>query len=658
MKTGASHADAFRAGRSVLLFLTLINLFNYLDRYILLALGPAIQKELGFDDIKMGVLGSTFLFSYFLFSPIFGLLGDKYHRLRLMSVGVGVWSLATALCAFGRTAGHLIGARVFVGVGEAAYGSTSPSVLRDLFPKEVCGKVFSIFFMAIPVGSALGFVLGGVLEKSVGWRSAFLIAGIPGLLLALGLLFLREPKRGVHDEAEEAKAAGGFFAILGELWRNKDYVFTVLGYSAYTFVVGGIAVWIPHYIERILKVPAAEGNMVFGAITVVAGFLGTIVGGAWADRWQARSPDGYLKLSAISMFAAVPVYFLVLGVNSFIAFCAFTFVLEFLFFLSTSPVNAQIVNCVSPRIRSTANAMAIFAIHILGDAISPTMVGVVSEKTKDLHAGMHLFTVAIVLSALIWAWKVLAEWETMPWPAGALQLPKAQCHRGFHASAPENTLAAFRAAAAAGAEMVELDVRLSSDERAVVVHDADLRRVIEGQTANSGGGEGLVRDLSAAELAARARVPTLLEVLLDPACSGLKVNIELKHCPGQNAALAAAACAAVLEAQAQGRVLFSSFNPLLLRAAARHLPSVPRALLATGEKDPENKFYLRRMYLAFLARPHMLNYDGRYLTERLVRSLKSRKVPFAVWTVEDPAEARKFLAMGAESIISPVPKIV
>lgn len=649
IKKPSAHAEAFRAGRSVLFFLTLINLFNYLDRYILLALGPAIKRDLGLSDTQIGLLASAFMVSYFLISPLFGVLGDKQPRLKLMGAGVAVWSAATAFCGLGKTAAQLIWARIFVGVGEAAYGSISPSVLRDLFPKEICGKVFSIFFMAIPVGSALGFLLGGVLEGLVGWRAAFFVAGVPGLLLAIGLFFLREPKRGAFDHGEQSEGKS-FGELLRELWGNKDYVLTVAGYTAYTFVVGGVAVWIPHYIVREMGVPAAQGNMVFGGITVAAGFLGTIVGGAWADRWQAKSPDAYLKLSALSMLAAVPVYVLVLGVKSFVAFCAFTFVLEFLFFLSTSPVNAQIVNCVSPRIRSTANAMAIFAIHILGDAISPTLVGMISDSTGSLQLGMQLFTVAIVLSGLIWAWKVLAEWEVMPWPAGALKLPKAQCHRGYHTAAQENTLAAFRAAAAAGAEMVELDVRLSADSQAVVVHDADLRRL--------GGGEALVRDLSATDLATRAQVPSLLEVLRDPACSFLKVNIELKHCPGQNAALAAAACAAVIEAQAQGRVLFSSFNPLLLRAAARHLPAVPRALLATGERDPENKFYLRRMYLAFLARPHMLNYDGRYLTERLVRSLRGRRVPFAVWTVEDPAEARKFLAMGAESIISPVPKIV
>lgn len=640
--------SAFKAGRSVLLFLTLINLFNYLDRYILVALSPAIKRDLGLSDTQVGFLTTAFLFSYFLVSPIFGWLGDRQPRLRLMSLGVGVWSLATAFCGLGRSAWQLLAARLFVGVGEAAYGSISPSVLRDLFPKEVCGKVFAIFFMAIPVGSALGFLLGGILEKTVGWRAAFFVAGVPGVLLALGLLLLSEPRRGTFDHAQKEEGHSSLGDTLRALWENSNFMLTVLGYCAYTFVVGGIAVWIPHYIERYLGVPAAEGNMAFGAITVVAGFLGTIVGGAWADRWAARGSDAYLKLSALSMFVALPIYIALLSLSSFWAFCVATFALEFLLFLSTSPVNAQIVNCVSPRIRSMANAISIFAIHLLGDAISPPLVGYISDTTHNLHRGMQIFTWAILVSGLIWAWKVVAEWETLPWPSGALVLPRSQCHRGLHVKAQENTLEAFRAAAVAGAPMVELDVRLSRDGEAVVIHDADVSRV--------GGGRGLVRELSAVELATVAQVPTLRQVLEDPECSGLLVNVELKHCPGQNKALALAVARAV--AGFEARVLFSSFNPLLLRAISRHVPRVPRALLATGEPDPGNKFYLRRMYLAFLARPHMLNYDGRYLTDRLARSLRLRQVPFAVWTVEDPLQARKFLAMGAESIISPLPKIL
>jgi glycerophosphoryl diester phosphodiesterase len=198
--------------------------------------------------------------------------------------------------------------------------------------------------------------------------------------------------------------------------------------------------------------------------------------------------------------------------------------------------------------------------------------------------------------------------------------------------------------------MVELDVHLSADGIAVVIHDKTIQR--------TAGRDGLVAEMTAAGLKSQANAPSLLEVLADPACAGLLVNVELKSGVLRDNGLEAAAARAVREAGAEGRVLFSSFNPFALRRIARLLPDAPRALLATDEPEPGNKFYLRKMLLAWLARPHMLNYDRRSLTPARAAAFRSRRVPFAVWTVNDPAEARKCLAMGAESIISDLPEIL
>lgn len=635
----------------VLGLLTFINLFNYLDRYILVALSPSIKRDLNLSYTEVGFLTTAFMFTYFLISPLFGWLGDRKPRYKVMSAGVALWSLATVWSGMARALPGLLGSRLAVGVGEAAYGSISPSILTDLFPKSIRGRIFAIFFMAIPVGSALGYLLGGALEKWVGWRSAFFVAGVPGLLLALALFFLREPPRGQYDEAEERLSPKlGLLATYKVLAANSNYVLTVLGYCAYTFVLGGIAVYIPHYIETYLGVSAADGNMAFGAITVAAGFLGTMVGGSWADRWAKKGTDAYLKLSALSMLAALPVYFLVLEANSFGLFCALVFVLEFLLFLSTSPINAQIVNCVAPSMRATANAVGIFMIHLLGDAISPPLVGYVSDLSS-LRLGMYVFTVAIVASAVIWGWKVVWYWETLPWPTGGIKLPKAQCHRGFYLSGvQENSLPAFCNAAKAGASMIELDVRLSSDRVAVVIHDPDIRRVA--------GKDGLVKDLTAKQLKDLAGVPTLNDVLSEPECAPLYVNVELKSESVFSDGLEAAVARAVRETGAERRVLFSSFNPLALRRISKELPDVPRALLVSGEADEKNAFYLRKMLLAFLARPHMVNLEHSLYTERLASSFRARKIPVAVWTVDQPELAKKLLALGAESIISPKPDII
>jgi glycerophosphoryl diester phosphodiesterase/predicted MFS family arabinose efflux permease len=637
------------AGFGALLLLAFINLFNYLDRYILVALAPAIKRDLGLSDLQVGLLATAFMGSYLLISPVFGWLGDTKPRYRLMATGVALWSVATALTGRAAAFGSMMLARFGVGVGEAAYGSISPAVISDLFPVTQRGRAFSVFFVAIPVGSALGYLLAGLLEKSVGWRHAFLIAGLPGVLLALALLFAREPRRGAFDEdgCEESRSLGG---VLSSLFRNSNYVLTVLGYCAYTFVLGGVAVWIPHYVERYLGMPAADGNMAFGAVTVITGILATFIGGAWADRWALRGTDAYLKLSALSMFLAVPVFVGVLLAPGFWSFFALVFALEFLLFLSTSPVSAQIVNCVPPSMRAMANAASIFLIHLLGDMISPPLVGFVSDHSS-LWLGMWVFLAGILLSGAIWAAKVVIFWEALPWPQGAFALPRAQCHRGYRAGgAVENTLEAFRAAAKAGAKMVELDAHVSADGVAVVIHDGTIDR--------TAGRAGVVAEMKAADLRALANAPSLLEVLADPACAGLFVNVELKSGSARDTGLEAAVAEAVRGAGAEGRVLFSSFNPFALRRISRLFPGCPRALLATGEAEDGNKFYLRKTLLAFLARPHMLNYDQRSLSPARAASFRARKVPFAVWTVNDPAEARKCLAMGAESIISDLPDIL
>ncbi|MGE3261714.1 MAG: MFS transporter [Bacteriovoracia bacterium] len=631
-----------------LLLLTLINLFNYLDRYILVALSPSIKTDLNLSDTQVGGLATAFMISYFLISPAFGWLGDRKPRYRLMALGVALWSLATVASGLVKGFAALFWSRLCVGVGEAAYGSIAPSVLTDLYPKSIRGKVFAFFFMAIPVGSALGFLLGGLLEQLFGWRHAFLLAGVPGLLLAASLMLLTEPKRGAQDAGElvSKPTKQDYFGLLG----NRNYVLTVLGYTAYTFVVGGVAVWIPHYMVRYLGVSAPDGNMRFGTVTVIAGFLGTFIGGAWADRWAARSTDGYLKLSALSMFVALPIFFGVLSAESFGTFSLWVFALEFLLFLSTSPVNAQIVNSVSPNLRASAMAASIFCIHILGDAISPTLVGKVSDLA-ELKVGMLVFAPFILLSGAFWAWKVIFQWECLPWPEGGVELPKIQCHRGYEqGGVQENTLDSFRAAARAGAEMIELDVRLSKDGIPVVVHDIDIQRIAKR--------EGIVSALDAAELLSYAKVPSLAALLADPQCLGLKVNIELKTNSAGDNGLETAVAEAVKAARAEGRVMFSSFNPLALRRMSKRLPEVPRALLVTEDTaDKENKFYLRKALLAFVARPHMLNFDWRFYTAARAAQFAARKVPVSLWTVEDAAQAKKLLAMGAKSIISPLPKL-
>ncbi len=221
--------------------LSFINLFSYLDRYVVSALIESLKNSnLGLSDANLGSLMTGFLVVYTLTAPIFGALGDRRSRPRLIALGVGCWSLVTALSGFSWNYLSLLAARASVGVGEAAYVTIAPSLLSDYFPVRQRGRVMAIFFCAIPVGSALGYVVGGLVDKHYGWRMAFFVAGVPGVLLAALCLLLHDPPRGAQDHgarkrrrAERARAArtcaSETWATYGRLLRNKPYVLTVLG---------------------------------------------------------------------------------------------------------------------------------------------------------------------------------------------------------------------------------------------------------------------------------------------------------------------------------------------------------------------------------------------------------------------------------------------
>src|SRR5271169_1142080 len=231
----------------VLAVLAFINLFSYLDRYVVSGVLESLKHAgLGLSDTNLGSLMSGFLVVYTLLAPVFGALGDRRSRPRLIALGVACWSFATALSGFAVSYLTLLAARAAVGVGEAAYVTIAPSLLSDYFPVRLRGRVMAIFFCAIPVGSALGYVVGGLVDKHYGWRAAFFVAGIPGLLLAALCLLLRDPPRGAQDAGALAAAAPAptprratlgkdMWATYRRLKLNKPYVLTVLGYAAYTF---------------------------------------------------------------------------------------------------------------------------------------------------------------------------------------------------------------------------------------------------------------------------------------------------------------------------------------------------------------------------------------------------------------------------------------
>lgn len=394
--------------------LTLINLFNYLDRFVVASLVESLRaSELRLTDTQAGALMTGFIVVYMVASPFFGVLGDRGSRPRLLALGVFVWSLATAAAGLAKSFASLFAARAAVGIGEAAYGTIAPSLLADYFSKEKRGRIYAIFFCAIPIGSALGYIVGGYADTHLGWRAAFFVAGLPGLLLAFLALTLPDPPRGASDagEAGEALPEGvsrkaGWSSYLA-LAKNRPFRIAVLGYAAYTFGIGGMAFWMPSFLERVRGVPKEAATVQFGLVVVVTGFVGTFAGGFVGDALLKRTKEAYLWVSGVATLIAVPFAFVALTVPGPRVYLPALVVAQLLVFASTGPINSAIVNDVLPWQRATAVAACNFTIHVLGDVPSPPLLGALSDASS-LQSAVLLVPVAFLVGGGIWTWGALS----------------------------------------------------------------------------------------------------------------------------------------------------------------------------------------------------------------------------------------------------------
>lgn len=396
---------------AALAILAFINLFNYLDRYVVSALVESLRhSDLRLTDTQAGSLMSGFLIVFSVVAPIFGALGDRRSRPHLIAFGVGCWSVATAFSGLAWSFAALFAARAAVGIGEAAYVTVGPSLLADYFPRDQRGRAMAIFFCAIPVGTALGYVIGGVMDAHFGWRMAFFVAGIPGLTLAMLCLRLDDPPRGKQDDDSVAQPPRTLGAAAGylELLRNRPYLLTIAGYAAYTFALGGLAYWMPAFLERTRGVSEKSATFSFGIIVVITGFAGTFAGGWLGDFCARYTQRAYLWISAAATLAAVPFAWLALTVTAPTAYLVCMVIAQLLMFLSTGPINASIVNLVTPTQRASANALGVFTIHLLGDVPSPLLIGLISDHSS-LQEGVKVVPAAVLVSGLIWVCGALAQ---------------------------------------------------------------------------------------------------------------------------------------------------------------------------------------------------------------------------------------------------------
>jgi predicted MFS family arabinose efflux permease len=405
-------APASRApgATTAVVILTAMNLLNYLDRFVPSAVKDLFKADLGLTDAETAWPLTAFVVVYMIASPIFGSLADKAPRKVLIAAGVALWSLATAAAALATGFWSLLLARSLVGVGEAAYATLAPPLLSDFFPPERRNRVLTIFYVAIPVGAAAGFVLGGLVGQAFGWRAAFLVAGLPGLLAALACLRIQDPGRGAFDgPAAQSAPPPGWGAALRALLRNPLYLTAVAGYTAVTWASGGMADWFPTFLVRTHGYAVGEAGSLVGTLTVVGGLGGTAIGGWLGDRLRGRTRQPYLALSALSMVPAAVFAGLAMVAPKGWPVAACMLLAQFFLWFYNGPINTILANSTDAGLRARAFAFSIFAIHIFGDAISPTIIGALSDRV-GLGTAVALIPAFLALGALIWA----VGWRTVP----------------------------------------------------------------------------------------------------------------------------------------------------------------------------------------------------------------------------------------------------
>lgn len=386
---------------AILAALTGLNALNYLDRYVGAATLPLMLASLSISDAAGGLLQSAFILTYALVCPFIGWAGDRTPRMRLAAAGVFVWSAATVASGLAPSYAVLLAARAIVGVGEASYAVVTPSLLSDCYPPERRARVLGIFYAAIPVGSALGYVVGGLVGEHVGWREAFFVAGAPGVVLAFVLLMLREPRRGAHDTAAAAATPLSLSTSLRALVARRSWVSNTAAQVIYTFAMGGLATWMPTYFVRERGIPLATAASTFGLILVAAGFLGTLLGGRLSDALARRVPGAHFVLSGWSLVGSIVFTLPAVLAPSPAIFWPATFITLLLLFMNIGPLNAAMANVLPADLRARGFAVTTGVMHLLGDAASPWLIGVASDAVgltlPVLVTGSLLVVAGIVL---------------------------------------------------------------------------------------------------------------------------------------------------------------------------------------------------------------------------------------------------------------------
>lgn len=380
--------------------LLIINILNYADRYVLSAILPKIHGDLGLTRLEEGLLGSSFLLVYALATLPLGVWADRSVRKNIVSVCVGIWSLATVLAGLARTFFQLFLVRSILGIGEAGYAPSSLSLLGDYFPGAHRGRILSYWSLGTLLGAAVGFTMGGLIADAFGWRWAFYMVGIPGLICTFLAWRMAEPARGASEKIEQnvdGAATGAAHALPGRIDRDfrgtvkrltriPTYWILVAGLIFSFFTIGGTSFWLPSYIVGSFHLRLGTAGALSGLVLVTGGLIGTVTGGWLADLFQKRIPQGRLLVAAGGLLAGAPLVLLALFVHILWLFVVILILAGITLNFCTGPLNAVLQDVIAPRMRATAIGLSLLLAHLLGDAAAPFAIGALATHISLAQA--------------------------------------------------------------------------------------------------------------------------------------------------------------------------------------------------------------------------------------------------------------------------------
>ncbi|GAC1401807.1 MAG: MFS transporter [Ktedonobacteraceae bacterium] len=387
--------------------LLIINILNYADRYVLSAVLPKIKADLALSDTQLGLLSSAFLLVYALTTLPLGVLADRSVRKNIVAICVGVWSIATTLAGFTSSFLQLISTRTVLGIGEAGYAPATLSLLGDYFPKERRGRVLSFYSIGNLIGTAFGLIMGGLVADAFGWHWAFFIVGLPGLVAAFLIWRVVEPRRGVYESEDGddiSSTHGGlgkdFWGAVRHLFRIPTY-WVLLGAFIFSFfTIGGASAWIPSYFRDAFNLTVSQSSAISGGVLAGGSLIGTLLGGWGSDFMQRRRPEGRMIVVAFSFLVGAPLTFLALLLHTLFLFIAVFFVAIICLSLCLGPLNAIIQDVIIPEVRATAFGLALLLAHLLGDASSPLLIGILSDMFHALGYA-HSLGIALLVTTPI-----------------------------------------------------------------------------------------------------------------------------------------------------------------------------------------------------------------------------------------------------------------